>query len=255
MPVPLQKVPVKPGGQRCPTCGFGVRIVRRSDGSADHYEPLTLAAISEELVGVDKETSDRLKRLREGKKTVAFVGMAATSSSLAPYDDENVEIWGVNEQHHYVWMKRWDRWFQMHDRKSFSRLHDTRGLAQHYDWLQENHGKPIYMQHVYDEVPDSVEYPLGRMIEKFFGNVRKGEEKFKYFTSTMPFMSALALDEDFDRFEIYGMEMGGEDEYVAQKACGEFWLGMILGAGKESYLPPNNQILTGGLYGYQGLLR
>jgi len=234
---------------------MAVRIVRRESGAADHYEALSQQATDAALVEVDKATSNKLKKLREGKKTVAFVGMAPTTCSLAPYDDENVEIWGVNEEHHYSWLKRWDRWFQMHERKYFTRIYDVRGLQDHYIWLQEKHGKPVYMQHVYEEIPDSVEYPLGQMIDRFFGKVRKGDAKLKYFTSTMPFMSALALYEDFDRIEIYGMEMSGADEYVKQRPCGEFWLGMILGMGKELYLPEGCQMLAGKLYGYQGLLR
>ena len=143
----------------------------------------------------------------------------------------------------------------MHNKKYFTRPINTRGIKDHYSWLQEIHGKPIYMLNVHEEAPDSVEYPLAQITDKFFKNVRKGDAKLKYFTSTMPYMSALALYEGFDRIEIYGMDMTGPDEYVRQKPCGEYWLGMIMGAGKELYLPPNNQLLTGGLYGYQGLLR
>ena len=258
MPKPLQKVPVDKYNQRCPTCGMAVRIVRRPSGEADHYEALNQLSVSDKMHEVDEVTSEKLKALRKGKKTVALVGMAFTSCSLAPWNDENVEIWGLNEQHYFPWMKRWDRWFQMHEKKYFTRNHKIQhahGIVQHYPWLQEKHDKPIYMQHVYEDVPDSVEYPLAQVIEKFFGKARKGEKKFKYFTSTMPFMIALALYEGFERIEIYGMEMSGPDEYVEQRPCGEFWLGVLLGMGVELYLPPNNQMLTGKLYGYQGLLR
>ena len=251
MPKPLQKVPTNPGGRSCPTCGMAVRIIRRENGEADHYEALDQKSVADKLPMLDKATSDRLKLDRKGKKTVAFVGMSFTSCSLAPWDDESVEIWGVNEQHIYPWMKRWDRWFQMHERKYF-----TSGVVpDHYPWLQEEHNKPIYMLNVHEEIPDSVEYPLAQMTARFFGNARKGDKKFKYFTSTMPYMTALAISEGFDRIEIYGMEMSGPTEYVKQKPCGEFWLGVLLGHSIELYLPPDNQLLLGKLYGYQGLLR
>ncbi|GAG28902.1 unnamed protein product, partial [marine sediment metagenome] len=122
-----QKVPVDEGAKLCPTCGMAIRIIRRADGQADHYEALNQETVSDKLEDVDEETSNKLKLLREGKKTVAFVGMAYTSCSLAPYNDENVEIWGVNEQHVYPWMKRWDRWFQMHTKKYYERSENTRG--------------------------------------------------------------------------------------------------------------------------------
>ena len=249
---PSQEVPVNPGSHKCPVCGMAVRIIRRADGKADYYEPLEQHEVSNKLDPVDVITSNKLKLLREGKKTVAFVGMALTSCSLAPYDDENVEIWGVNEQHAYEWMKRWDRWFQMHIRPYYTRTFDVPGVKEHYPWLCEEHGKPIYMLNVDEEIPDSVEYPLARMNKRFFSKIRRGDEKVKYYTSTMPYMMALALDEGFERIEIYGMEMAGPDEYVAQRPCGEFWLGMAAGMGVEIYLPPDNQLIKGYLYGYKG---
>ncbi len=251
MPKPLQQLPVDSGAQKCPTCGMAVRIVRRPNGQADHYEALNQITIEGDLTEVDKATSDKLKKEREGKKTVAFVGMAFTSCSLAPWDDENVEIWGLNEEHHFPWFKRWDRWFQVHKEKSFSRRIDKRGFQDHYLWLQEERGKPIYMLHVYDKVMDSVEYPLAQILEEFFSKAWKGDENIKYFTSTMPYMVALAIYEGFERIEIYGMEMSGADEFIDQKPCGEFWLGVLLGRGVELYLPPDNQLLAGKLYGYQ----
>ena len=249
----LQQVPVTPGGQNCPTCGMAVRIIRRASGAADHYEASPQLNFVEEMPVVDEETSDKLKLLRKGKRTVAIVGMAITSCSLAPFNDENVEIWGLNEEHDFPFMKRWDRWFQMHPHKSFTREISERGVKNHWPWLQQKHGKPIYMLHVYEDVPDSVEYPLAQVIERFFSKALRGEKKYKYFTSTMPYALAFALYEGFDRIEIYGIEMCGPDEYVAQRPCGEFWLGVLLGMGVELYTPPDNQLLSGRLYGFQEL--
>jgi len=86
---------------------MAVRIVRRVDGYADHYEALV---VGEDIGGIlqtqDPVTAQRLRDLRKGKKTVAVVGMAATSCSLARFDDEDVEIWCLNEAHAFPWMKR-----------------------------------------------------------------------------------------------------------------------------------------------------
>ncbi|MCK4815325.1 hypothetical protein KA005_06110, partial [bacterium] len=120
-----QPVPIGDDGNitNCPTCGMAVRIVRRTyDGEADDYEAL----IGGEEVGItlvhqDPKTAKKLKKLRKGKKTVAVVGLAPTSCSLAPYDDPEVEIWGLNEAHAFPWMKRWDRWFQIHATESWKR--------------------------------------------------------------------------------------------------------------------------------------
>ena len=147
---------------KCPVCGHPVRIVFRDGEHADHYEPLRARHgwRGDQLQPVDDDTAKKLKKERKGKKTVAIVGMSPTSCSLAPFEDDDVEIWGINEMHIFPWLKRWDRWFQIHDSKSWKRPIAKRDIVGHYDWLQEEHGKPIIMQYWDPDVPDSVAYPL-----------------------------------------------------------------------------------------------
>ena len=253
--VPLQ---LDSGVTRCPTCGYPVRIIYRDGTHADHYEPIIDHSLHKTLMPADEETLEKLRKLREGKKTVALVGMAPTSCSLAPFNDQTAEVWGLNEAHAFEWMKSWDRWFQPHKPKDFTRdldahrVHERGYVKGHFDWLKQKHGKPIYMQYKYDYIPDSMEYPLVEVVERFFGKIRKGDEKVKYFTSTFAYMLALALYEDFERIEIFGFEMSGNDEYAPQKAGSEFWIGMAMGLGKELHLPPKSQLIWGPLYGYQG---
>ena len=252
--------PLKIGGDvtRCPTCGYPVRIIYRDGKHADHYGPILDHTLAQKLNPADEETLASLRKLRKGKKSVALVGMSPTNCSLAPYKDKTIEIWGLNEAHSFQWFQSWDRMFQMHKSKDFKRdldthrAHERGNVKGHYDWLRQEHGNPVYMQHVYAEIPDSVEYPLAEVCERFFKRVLKGEEKIKYLTSTFAYMLALALFEGFERLEIFGFEMAGGDEYAPQKACAEFWLGMAMGMGVEIYLPPKSQLLWGPLYGYQG---
>lgn len=253
--MPKQNVPISKSDEftRCPLCGMAVRISRDPQGNATHYDRLIDLDYSDKLEPVDPETSAKLKKKRAGKKTVALVGMSLTSSSLAPFDDKSVEIWGLNECHAFKWMKRWDRWFQMHQSKSVRKPMSKRKVYGHFDWLKDYHNKPIYMQFVYDEVPDSTEYPLRQVVDQFFDTdmIVRGEQKIKYFRSTFDYMMALALYECFDRIEIYGFDMAGSDEYTRQKPSAEFWIGVARGAGVEIYLPPENQLLVGKLYGYE----
>ena len=247
-PIPLA---VDDDRTTCPTCGMAVRIIRRAyDGEADHYEALIGG---EEVGGIlaeqDPETAEKLRKLRKGKKTVALVGMAPTSCSLAPWDDPEVEIWGLNEAHAFPWMKRWDRWFQVHATESWKRYIAKRDVRGHFEWLKQEYKKPVYMQYWNPEVPDSIDYPLYEVVSEFFKNFRRGEDKVKYFTSTIAYMFGVALLEKFERIEVYGFEMADDIEYVRQKACAEFWIGMALGRGVEVYTPHNCQILYSDLYG------
>ena len=75
----------------CPTCGFPVRLVRRDGGYADHYEYIDFQHLEKELPPQDPIVAEELRRTREGKRTIALVGMGPTSCSLAPFDDLDVD--------------------------------------------------------------------------------------------------------------------------------------------------------------------
>lgn len=260
------QIPILVAGEKdiahCPTCGMVVRVVRRINGYADHYEALLIGEdVAKTLRPQDPETAAKLKKLRAGKKTVALVGLAPTSCSLAPFDDFDVEIWGLNESHAFTqWFKRADRWFQIHDNEKWHRLIAKRNVRGHMDWLKTNPMNiPIYMQYYNAEVPKSIGYPLKEVTDLVFKNFWRGDMRVKYFTSTFAYMMGIAILEGrepdkpdvkpFDRIEIYGFEMADEIEYVKQKACAEFWIGYAMALGIEVYTPPGCQILYSDLYG------
>ena len=244
----------------CPTCGMAVRIVRRKNGEADHYEAMVVGeVIDKSLPPQDAEIAARLREKRKGKKTVALVGLASSSCSLAPFDDPECEIWGLNEAHAFSWMKRATRWFQIHCTKSWKRPVAKRDVRGHYEWLKKNPWNiPIYMQYWNDEIPNVVAYPLHEIVEILLDKFRRGDKRVKYFTSTFAYMMGVALlegrrriegEKPFERIEIYGFEMSDDIEYVQQKSCAEFWIGLAMGLGIEIYAPENCQILWSALYG------
>ena len=220
-------------------------------------------------------------------KRLAIVGMAKTSRHLAPWDDEDVEIWGLNEAYWgghkgpdgLPFMKRWDRWFQMHPRWDCMR-EDNFNHQKHAKWLRndpweidelaeielfdgpvhpEMNGAtkeqrrrtdfPIYMLEEFEDVPGCVVYPFDDVISC----IPTAEENLRYFTQTLSYMLGLALLEGFDEIGIYGFEMASQTEYSYQKPCAEFWLGVELGTGVKLVLPPGCNLLGGTeiLYGYE----
>jgi len=232
-----------------------VRVVR-NNGRADHYEQLESGAFELALDHQDPLVAEQQRQERAGKRTVALVGMSPASCALAPYDDPAVEIWSLNETHAFPWMTRCDRWFQLHPRESFTREVAVRNVHGHYDWLKRERGIPIYMQQRYDDIPDSVAYPLWQVKQRFFSKILAGGKPIQELSSTFGFMMALALYEDrFDRLEVYGFDMAAEgiaaDGYVYQKPGALFWLGVANGLGKEIIMPPNNQLFQAPLYGYK----
>jgi len=183
-------------------------------------------------------TQEQLAKLRSENKSVAMVGFSSRHRHLAPLDDPNIEIWGLNRIHQQDWFTRWDRMFQLHP---ISYLEKCRGMSagdrDHYDWLCKEHDKPIFCQEVYKEFPSAVRFPIEEMRNKY------GD----FYTSTLAYMMALALHEGFTHFELYGFDMEAETEYKHQRDSAEYFLGLAEGLGSSVYLPKNSSLLKGGV--------
>lgn len=201
-------------------------------------------------------------------KTVALVGMAQTTRHLAPWDDTSIEIWTLNESvaKRFGYVRRVSRHFQLHPKWNYSR-ETNQNDPEHWDWMKSRKpvsegGFPIYMQDIDPEVPASVKYPYEEICHKYKVTPEADQQDhWREFTSTFPYMLAMALYEDFDRIEIYGFEMGSETEYAYQRPCVHLWLGiargLYLATGKpEIYLPDGSALLGWGSqrYGYDMIL-
>jgi len=160
-----------------------------------------------------------------------------------------VEIWTCNEIHGEPWIEDANAtaWFQLHPKWSFTRGHSHN----HWEWLQEEHPFPIYMQQVFDDVPSSVKYPL-REIQKELIHIVRGEFPIKkIFSSTFDYAMALALKDGFERIELFGIEMLMEGEYVYQREAMSFWLGKADGMGVDVWMPEDCSLLVQPLYAYE----
>lgn len=224
-------------------------MIYRDDGNADHLEVIQHEEVDYYLEPMPEVMAQYVKSLRTGKKTVALVGASETSCSWAPFDDPEVEIWVMNESHVRPWLTRVDRWFQIHERRDFTKDH----VADHWLWLQEEHDFHIYMQRKFEDVPASVEYPLYEIRKKLFKHLYIGEKRWdKVFTSSLDYMLALILYEGiFDRIEVYGVEMSMEGEWSYQRQGFAYWQGRMEGAGIDVWLPENTTLMDENLYGYE----
>ena len=186
----------------------------------------------------------RLKELRIKNKAVAMVGFSSNHRHLAPFDDPNIEIWGLNRLHQQDWFTRSDRMFQLHPIKYLqSCIGLSDGDRKHYEWLTQEHDFPIYTQKKYVEFPASVKYPIWEMRQKF-GN---------FYTSTLAYMMALALHEGYNHFELYGFDMQADTEYRHQRDSTEYFIGLTEGLGHDVFLPSNCSLINGslGMYAYE----
>ena len=172
------------------------------------------------------------------KEKLAILGTATTLYS-APYTDEDFEIWAVAQCVTYAAFKRADLLFEIHD-ESY--------------WKQENVLKrlaatqiPIYMMEKYEEVPESIRFPL-----EYLTVYRK------YHMTSITYMLGLAYHlflttGNPKHVSLYGIHMEAKEEYTDQRPCCEYWLGRMEGAGMEIAVPPVGAVLKAPhLYAYEG---
>jgi len=232
----------------CPVCKSPCRVLRRRDGSADHYEYINEEERRFLPNPISPILAKYLRAKRKDKRTVAIVGAAATSGPWAPWGE--TDVWVQNEMHGAPWCEvdSVTGWFQLHPKFSFVKPHPYN----HWEWLQEEHPFPIYMQQVYDDIPSSTPYPRREIQRKLIGNFIRGEEKMeKLFTSTMCYQVALALYEGYERIELYGIELLMDGEYTYQREAMAFWMGKADGMGVSVWIPDRCALLVQPLYAYE----
>ena len=178
-------------------------------------------------------------------KTVAIVGGHPDTRSMFDWEREDCDVWIFNEALKGDWCKRADAVFQMHQ-PTIWRASTNRNDPKHYEWLQQQDNPTIWMIDQFEDVPKSEKYPLEEVLALV--------PRFGYFTSSVAYAIALAIYQQYDRIEVYGVEMETGTEYSHQRTGVAFWLGVAVGRGidVEHY---TYKFWKAPLYGYEGNAR
>tara|TARA_Y100000310_G_scaffold184862_1_gene184978 strand:+ start:1121 stop:2005 length:885 start_codon:yes stop_codon:yes gene_type:complete len=168
-------------------------------------------------------------------KSVALVGTAQTSRDEANYLPPEVERWGLGRC--FTFLDRMDRFFEVHTLNWIRNRAGNRSFTEYMHWLQRTE-VPVYHLHPLGPIQRPVEIPLDALIERFGS----------YFTSSVAYMLATAIIEDYDRIYLYGVDMATEAEYGHQRAGCEYFIGWARGAGIEVIVPESSPILKAPLY-------
>ena len=136
----------------------------------------------------------------------------------------DADLWGL------AWDSEWasyDRLFEMHDleliRSISCRPHD-------YEDKLCDVWQPLYMQEAYKDIPTSTKYPVDE-ISKITGN---------YFNSSIAYMIAMAIHEDYDQITVLGVNMKDAEEYRYQKPNLEYLIGIAAGLGVQVNVPESS---------------
>jgi hypothetical protein len=176
------------------------------------------------------------------RKKFACCGFASSSRDLAPFQDPDWAIIGMNQLDRFI--PRAEAWFEIH-----RNWHDAVVPgSDHRAWLA-GCGIPVLMVDRLPEFRTSVRYPIERLIKKFSD----------YYTSTVAYMIAYFVDYIDDRVArrlreapsnglasawdvaelqrtmyreytigLFGIDLIVGEEYFHQKPCAEYHLGQAL---------------------------
>ena len=95
------------------------------------------------------------------------------------------------------------------------------------------------MTDIHPRIRTAVPYPLNRVVECI------GRD---YLTSTPAYALALAITEGVDEIKLYGVHDATEREYIEQRPCLEWLLGLAEGRGIKLVLPALSPLLRGERY-------
>jgi hypothetical protein len=189
-------------------------------------------------------------------KRLAIVGFAAGTAHLAPFDDEDTEIWGINQLHKLLPGKRFTSWFELHDLDTFYRTN-----PEHKEFLAAFDG-PVYVRSQDLALAQSwgiegaVSFPHQVLLDRFP----------PYFTNTISWLLALAIlmsendrsdgGDGYEWIGMYGVDMAVDTvlqaEYGSQRPSCEYFLGIATGRGIQVFIPHGADLLKSThLYGFE----
>ena len=205
---------------------------------------------AEKIGAMDSELLQHIETPVKEKKVISKVNKVAivgytSSRVLAPYDNPDFEIWGLNDLYKYI--PRYDRWFELHKADDVIREHAAGRMEGRTSWEENLKALsemkcPVYMEKVDPRIPMSMKFPLDKILDHF-GKFFLDKQRVRYFTNSVSYMVALATMEEFKEIHLYGVDMSVGTEFSEQRASCEFWLGVALGRGIKLHIPEQSDLL------------
>jgi hypothetical protein len=186
-------------------------------------------------------------------KKLAIVGSHPETRHLVPWDDENYDIWTINEAATMKdsWVKRCTGIFQLHPRSIWDNP-NNKNDPKHGEWLKANKTATVFMLEKYPDVPMAEKYPLDEITKKYLSNLEvtgtSTRKTNKFYTCTVAYMCALALWKGYKEVDIYGAELSVDSEYRFQRPGAAFWLGLLTQHAKVRFF---GRMLDAPIYGYE----
>src|SRR5262245_61646771 len=172
------------------------------------------------------------------RNKVAIIGTAPSSRMLAPFNNQEWDIWVCSPGNRGV-CPRVDCWFEIHRNLHWPE-HESYG-KEYIKWLSEQ-SFPVYMQDQ-SYFPHALTFPMMDLVKEFGGN---------FFSSSFAWMMAFAIKKGhYKEIGLYGVDMASKEEYVQQRQGFYHWLELARSKGIIVTIPPESDLMQPpSLYGY-----
>ncbi len=157
---------------------------------------------------------------------IALVGSAPSSRNLAPFNDPDWEIWTCSPSN--MDLPRSEVFFEIHAWDTMARDPE---LTMFLAWLRK-HPK-VYLQKLNPLFPNALAYPKDEMVGKY--------GPF-FFTSSLSYMFALALEQKPTHIGIYGVDMTAGEEYAYQRPGCQYFIQKARDLGIQLEIPVESDI-------------
>lgn len=169
-------------------------------------------------------------------QNIAIIG-GAPSFEGAPFNDPDWQIWSIAVGYSRLPHELVDRWFEIHSREVIENRCKT--LYKGFDkWLFDENTKrslvTVFPNSQMDDVPNSEIFPRQRMEERF-GN--------DWWSSTVAWMFAQALEDYDGAISLFGIEMAADEEYGEQQAALRHFRDIGLLTGRKIIVPKGWNLL------------
>lgn len=160
---------------------------------------------------------------------VAIVCGSPSSEFLAPFDDDDWEIWVLGNRLNRFDGKHVTRVFEIHNN-----LSEHKDPQKYAEYLVEK-GLPLIVGETFPiQGKNITPYPYDE-VERLYGSL--------YLTSSPAYMMAYAILMGTTDIGIYGVDLAVDDhEYFWQRPCMEAWIGFAKGRGINVVIPEVSSI-------------
>lgn len=181
----------------------------------------------------------RMEKVKPFPEKELIIEAMGTTRLQCPF---NCETWAVNMGYHQVFQLdgHFTRIFLTH-----TQVKDANGKPaftwEHFNKMAAK-GIIVYNTHRVKGL-NSTMFPFKRLVKKY---------NTEYFSNTIAYMVALAVDEGYKKIHLYGCDMMTREEYAWEKGGIEYWLGRANGMGVETTIAEGSSLLktiTGKPYG------